>query len=271
MFLNEKFILKLLYLIGIKRRISLVSVTQRIKEIKQPYGGYLSRKAFEITQLTPDKMIDSKEENIAPQVMGLVVDYLTRFILTQDVRKAFAISLSGAATVDQLDTAELWASKIKDNDDNSIIYASQLVNYDTVVRAGVLPEKFEKPDSITISHIKELVGRSLSFFEQIGDVTEDGFTFEGGYTNMIDRGDGDFLTEDTLWDFKVSKQQPQINSTLQLIIYYLMGKTSQKSIFKDIRYIGIYNPRLNQIYKYDMKQADPKMIETISKNVIGYD
>lgn len=102
MFLNEKFILKLLYLIGIKRRISLVSVTQRIKEIKQPYGGYLSRKAFEITQLTPDKMIDSKEENIAPQVMGLVVDYLTRFILTQDVRKAFAISLSGAAIVEQI-------------------------------------------------------------------------------------------------------------------------------------------------------------------------
>ncbi len=271
MFLNEKFILKLLYLIGIKRRISLVSVTQRIKEIKQPYGGYLSRKAFEITQLTPDKMIDSKEENIAPQVMGLVVDYLTRFILTQDVRKAFAISLSGAATVDQLDTAELWMSKIKNNDDNSIIYATQLVNYDTVVRAGVLPAKFEIPNSITISHIKELVGRSLSFFKQIGDVTEDGFTFEGGYTDMIDRGDGDFLTEDTLWDFKVSKQQPQKNSTLQLIIYYLMGKTSQKSIFKDIRYIGIYNPRLNQIYKYDMKQADPKMIETISKNVIGYD
>ena len=30
------------------------------------------------------------------------------------------------------------------------------------------------------------------------------FTFEG-YTSIIDSGDGDFLTEDTLWDFKVFK------------------------------------------------------------------
>ena len=74
-----------------------------------------------------------------------------------------------------------------------------------------------------------------------------------------------------MWDFKVSKQLPQKNSTLQLVIYYLMGKASQKPTFENIRYIGIYNPRFNQIYKYDMTQADSEMIETIQKRVIGYD
>ena len=46
-----------------------------------------------------------------------------------------------------------------------------------------------------------------------------------------------------------------------------MGKTSQKPTFENIRYIGIYNPRFNQIYKYDMTQADSEMIETI-QNVL---
>ena len=50
-----------------------------------------------------------------------------------------------------------------------------------------------------------------------------------------------------------------------------MGKASQKPMFENIRYIGIYNPRFNQIYKYDMTQSDPEMIKEVSKNVIGYD
>jgi hypothetical protein len=33
----------------------------------------------------------------------------------------------------------------------------------------------------------------------------DGFTFEGGYTDTVSKGDGDLTTADTLWDFKVSK------------------------------------------------------------------
>ena len=49
-----------------------------------------------------------------------------------------------------------------------------------------------------------------------------------------------------------------------------MGKASQQAIFKNIRYIGIFNLRLNQIYQYDMNQADPDMLETIRKEVIGY-
>ena len=49
------------------------------------------------------------------------------------------------------------------------------------------------------------------------------FTFEGGYTNIVSSGDGDYLTEDTLWDFKVSKEEPKSKYTLQLLMYYIMG------------------------------------------------
>lgn len=52
----------------------MVSVTQRISQIKQPRGGYLNRKSFEVKQLEPETFIDTKYENIAPQTIGLVVD-----------------------------------------------------------------------------------------------------------------------------------------------------------------------------------------------------
>lgn len=249
----------------------MVSVTQRISQVKQPRGGYLNRKSFEIKQLEPETFIDTKNENIAPQTIGLVVDYLTRMIINQNKEKSFAISLTGAELAGDLKKAESLLSDIKDNDDLSIIKTCHLVNYDMVYRAGRMPKESKIPDQNTINNIKSLIERSLSFFNQIGEVKMDGFTFEGGYTSIIDTGDGDFLTEDTLWDFKVSKQLPQKNSTLQLVIYYLMGKASQKPMFKNIRYIGIYNPRFNQIYKYDMTRVDVEMIETIQKHVIGYD
>ncbi|KRK10190.1 hypothetical protein FD11_GL002144 [Ligilactobacillus pobuzihii E100301 = KCTC 13174] len=51
-----------------------------------------------------------------------------------------------------------------------------------------------------------MVQLSLNFFEQYGPKKVDGFTFEGGYTDLITSGDGDFITEDTLWDFKVSRE-----------------------------------------------------------------
>ena len=48
-----------------------------------------------------------------------------------------------------------------------------------------------------------MVLRSLAFIENYGPIIKDGFTFEGGYTDIVSSGDGDYLTENTLWDFKV--------------------------------------------------------------------
>ncbi|MGT2637951.1 hypothetical protein ACVRWL_09295 [Streptococcus ratti] len=79
--------------------------------------------------------------------------------------------------------------------------------------------------------------------EQYGPIVKDGFTLEGGYTDTITAGDGDFLTADTLWDFKVSKTKPTKDHTLQLLIYYLMGIQSVHPEFQSITKLGIYNPK----------------------------
>lgn len=71
------------------------SVTKRISMVKQPYGGYLNKNQFE-TIVIDDGEILNEKENISPSLVGLTVDYLTRFMMGAPVKEAFKISLMGA-------------------------------------------------------------------------------------------------------------------------------------------------------------------------------
>ncbi|PFR64601.1 hypothetical protein COK29_26985, partial [Bacillus cereus] len=101
-------------------------------------------------------------------------------------------------------------------------------------------------------------------------IVKDGFTFKGGYTPSINTGDGDFLTENTIWDFKVSKSVPTNKHTLQLLIYYLMGVDSIHSEFKQIENLGIFNPRLNKVYLLPISTISNEIINEVNTTVIGY-
>ena len=57
-----------------------------------------------------------------------------------------------------------------------------------------------------------MVERSLKFVEEYGPIILEGFTFEGGYTDIVQAGDGDFITEDTLWDFKVRSVYKELHA-----------------------------------------------------------
>lgn len=158
-----------------------VSVTQRISEISQPRGGYLKPKDFEKIELKSNNTLYD-EENIHSSLVGLAVDYLTRFMLNKDVDKAFAISLLGAKIGNFGDIADKFLTKIKGLDDQSIIYACKLAGFDVIYRAGFIgykPVNEINPDEKTIFNIREMVSRSLAFFEKYGPITVDGFTFEG--------------------------------------------------------------------------------------------
>ena len=115
-----------------------------------------------------------------------------------------------------------------------------------------------------------MVNRSILFFKEFGPVIQDGFTFSGGYGKYITSGDGDFLTEDTLWDFKVSKNKPLPKDTLQILIYYIMGLNSESSNFSNIVKIGFFNPRLNQVYTYEVSNISIETIKEIEQEIIGY-
>ena len=73
----------------------MASVTQVIRETKQPRGGFVRPAAFEKTVLDDGKIL-STAENISPITVGTVVDYMTRFASGTKIPEAFSISIRGA-------------------------------------------------------------------------------------------------------------------------------------------------------------------------------
>ncbi|MBT1162179.1 hypothetical protein JS541_10085 [Bifidobacterium sp. SO1] len=250
------------------------TVTQRVKATKQPYGGFLKPSSFERVQLQDENSL-FPVENVSPSLVGLTVDYLTRY-MTDDPRSAidaFDISLRGAYLADEEVQAKEMINGISGLGDRSITLAVKLTAYDVCYRAGLegfVPPQQINPDAQTCENIRIMVNRSIRFLEKYGPKTKDEFTFEGGYTKTIVNGDGDFLTRDTLWDFKVSKKPPTKDHTLQILIYWLMGLHSIHPEFQTIEYLGIYNPRLNTVWRLDVTQIPKETIDFVSTEVIGY-
>lgn len=258
--------------LAILQTITGCSVTQRIKTVKQPRGGFLNPNLFEETVLdSPDDL--APVENIHASLVGLAVDYLTRFMTGSPVDEAFEISFKGAKLAKRTDTAHQLLSRIKGLDDDSIIAAAKLVTYDACHRNGYFDSNAVNsvnPDTDTCSNIRIMVNRALHFFDLYGPKTQDTMTFEGGYTHTVNAGDGDFMTADTLWDFKVSKKKPTKDHTLQLIMYWRMGLHSIHPEYKNVRYLGIFNPRLNTVYRYEVNRLPEETIEFVDYDIIVY-
>ncbi|MCM1288828.1 MAG: hypothetical protein NC240_11010 [Clostridium sp.] len=257
------------------------SVTKRIKQVKQPMGGYIKPSDFNIIKID-DGLILNESENVHATVIGMAVDYLTRFCMGTPVKEAFRISIQGAELAEimfkqsgALKKIEGLLSEIKGLDEKSIINACKMVTYDVWRRnpIGAIMAKGAdetNPDTDTVKNIEIMVKRSVEFFKKYGPITTDGFTFEGGYTDTVSSGDGDFLTKDTLWDFKVSKSKPNKDHTLQLLMYYIMGNHSIHEEFKEIKKLGIFNPRLNIVYLLEISDIPKAVLEEVEKDVIGY-
>lgn len=214
-----------------------------------------------------------KIDSYYKSIQGIVVDYLTRFMNGTTKQIAFHISLMGAEKVDELDNAKELLSKIKGLDEKSIFAACQLVGYDVAFRRGsqyFTPIEKIVPDKRVIQNIVVLVNRCITFLKKNGPVIFDGFTFEGGYNEVISSGDGDYLTADTLWDFKVSESKPEINHTLQVLVYYILGIHSVYKEFQAIKKLGIYNPVLNTAYTISLSDISDEVFYNVSRDVIGY-
>ena len=266
------------------RRMS--SVTGRIREITQPEGGYINPSQFGEIQLT-DQM-ELGKENIQATLIGTAVDYLTRFMTGDCVEDAFDISILGYETYKMFLTKGIIPSAAKQEvdistlieqihglDDSSIIAACKVCSYDDWYRNPLCALGKETadnvPDSETINNIRIMVQRSMAFWDKFGPITVKGFTFEGGgYTETVSAGDGDYLTADTLWEFKVIKSRPSIKHTLQLLMYWIMGQHSGKKEFENITRLGIFNPRRNKVYVLRVNDISPEIIRAVENDVICY-
>ena len=248
------------------------TVTRRIKQVKQPYGGYLHVKDFDVIKLGDDELFP--DENINPSLMGMAVDYMSRFMSGTNLEKSFFTSLVGATIIKEEEIALKLLENIKGLDDLSLTNALKLTQYDCVYRAGILdPIDHDKikPDEHTLSNLKKMIERSIFLFNKYGSVVLDGFDFEGGYTDTVVKGDGDFLTQDTLWEFKVLRRTIDSKHTLQLLMYWRMGLHSIHPEFKNIKYLGIFNPCKNIVYRIPVEKIPLSVIQEVEAKVIGYD
>lgn len=249
------------------------SATQRIKQVKQPRGGYIKPKEFKRESLGEGAEVLNPEENVHASLIGLAVDYMTRFMSGASTEDAFKISMMGAQLIGEDTKASKLMAGIKGLDDGSLTNALKLSGFDVCFRAGVMgyrPVDKINPDKPTIQNAKTMVERSLHFLDAYGPKVLDGFTFDGGYTDTVSTGDGDFTTSDTLWDFKVSKMPVKKEHTLQLLMYWRMGLHSIHPEFQDMKYLGIYNPRLNEACRIAVDDIPEDVIAEVETEVIGY-
>lgn len=255
------------------------TVKQRAKQFKQPRGGFINPKTMTVVQLEDDhgSPLNLKDENIHASLVGMAVDYLVRLSLGTAPREVFVYSLFGArnlgAEILASAEAEVEALRAGVVDDAAIAVACRLSGYDVAYRspsAGYNPDTVTTPDAVTTRHIAVMVERSLELFRKQGPLTLSGFRFPGAFTDVVVNGDGDYLTEDTLWDFKVSVDGPTKVHTLQLLMYLLMGRRSGQVEFESVTGLGVFNPRLNTIYRQALAAVPADVIAEVSRDVIGY-
>lgn len=243
-------------------------------------------------------MLNDAEEAFKVSMIGydIRIDFLSGLMTDKDVKKSGILKYEKNLTIEQAKRFLLYneddencafnlVDQINGLNDDSIIAACKLVTYDVWYRnisAAMLAKGAEdiNPDKNTINNIRTMVKRSLAFWEKVGplefsrfdfaEYDENGEVIKSGYTKTVDSGDGDYLTNDTMWDFKVSKSEPTNKHTLQILMYYIMGKHSGMEIYKNIEKLGFFNPRLNVMYVLNVKDIPTEIIHEVEKDVICY-
>lgn len=267
-----------------------VSVAQRIRQAKQPQGGYIKPRDLEVISLGDGIGVLHPEESVDPRLIGVVVRCLVRVMTGTPVEDTFEMSLFGAALAGESTWAERLLGCVTGLDDISIVSAIRLSGFDAYTKhftiMSVPPFGFQicakpsfakcepaqdiKPGIVTIENVRAMVKRSLYFLYDNGSKGLDEFTFEGGYTDSVSSGGGDFMTADTLWDFRVSKKRPKKEHTLQLLMHWRMGLHSVHPEFQNIKYLGIYNPRLNKAFRIAVADIPQDVIGEVESKIIGY-
>lgn len=250
-----------------------MAVTTRIRMVDQPPEGLLPLSLFGRTPL-PDRMAlhPRSMETVAPDLAGLYVDYMTRIAMGAPKRTAFRIPLLGARLVGQGEYAESLLSRMVDFAFPSARAACLLLDFDAASRRG--PQYWRPrrmvPDAATYFNLTRMVARSRVFLDEYGPVVWEGFDFEGGYTDRITSGSGDFLTGGHVVGFQgewLSSESPVHASTAHLLAD---GWHSVHPEYQVVRRLGFFNPRRNEVWLLDVNRITPELIDWTDRELIGY-
>lgn len=179
--------------------------------------------------------------------IGVTVEELSNVFYGRPIREAFSSPIPDLLSWDN------WSF-----DDTSISH------YMTTKFKDV-----DQVDPIDMHNVKVMIERVHSFLNNEKPIL---FCNTAMYVNLPEcrlYGIVDYITEDTIWDLKVTRINPRKNDFIQIYWYYYMYKNfgislrrrenCVKGCVKDIaniKYIGIYNARKNIAYKMPVERLD---------------
>lgn len=240
-------------------------------------------KDFKLTHyrlMTDDKSdLQEGEESLKPTLMGTLIDYLTRIVIYKDLKAFdFIKNTKNKKLIQQLkkDFKDIDYTQLTQE---NITLVTRLCLFEHSFRGNEyidpLKENIEI-NTLTCDHIKTMLNRANNFFNKFGQPVLTQYKCsittslkEKTYVEIY--GDGDYLLQDALVDFKVSKNGPTQDYVRQLLIYYigLVGKDLKKKKVKreEIKYLIIFNPRLDMFYKLDLESISKASLGEVNKNI----
>lgn len=251
-----------------------MSIARRAATYPQPRYGFVPVEDLRVRR-SEDRRKLAEEESLPPWVANEIVRRLAQVELGADAEDVFKASLTGARRLgtDALEDAQHQISLVNGVSSQSIESVHRLVAYSSLAEIGakayrVAIDSFADED--TLKDIRIMVQRSRSFFEENGPILHSGFDVEGGYTDTVSNGQGDFLAEGSIWDLRAYAGPLTTTDTLRVLMYYLMGQRSVHQEFQRVVRIGVFNPRLYEARWIRVNEIQEATKYEVSSRVIGY-
>lgn len=171
-------------------------------------------------------------------------------------------------------------------EERAVRAACRLASYEVAQHAGVAwydpADTDRSPDAKTLTHIIVMTERTHDFLREYGPATAVEFSFISGHEELedeetdgylitLDGGNGDFITEEAVWDYKARSSPPSKDHLLKLLVQYLMGKDSGLPQFRTQTHLGIFNPRTNAVYRLAVDDIPVDVIDAARRDVVGYE
>ncbi|GEM_PF-152658 len=251
-----------------------MSIARRAATYPQPRYGFVPVEDLRVRR-SEDRRKLAEEESLPPWVANEIVRRLSQVELGAAAENVFKASLAGARRLgaEALEDAQHQISLVNGVSSQSIESVHRLVAYSSLAEIGakayrVAIDSFADED--TLKDIRIMVQRSRSFFEENGPILRSGFDVEGGYTDTVSSGRGDFLAEGSIWDLRAYAGPLTTTDTLRVLMYYLMGQRSVHQEFQRVVRIGVFNPRLYEARWIRVNEIQEATKYEVSSRVIGY-
>lgn len=181
-------------------------------------------------------------------LVSKAIKYLSDYMIFKDKEVIFKKSFSGAKKLKQYDLALDLCDTIKGLDKDSIIACCKLCSFDLIHEIGVpwykQVDKINPSDQV-IYNVEGMAKRTIEFLQD-KIILERDIKIDNSIGDKKIYGHVDYIADDSIWNIKVISGKPAKNDIGNLL--YCLESLNDKSLTK----IGIYNPRHNVAYTYDL-------------------